>query len=394
VEKQALTPVFSRLACQNPQLLVPLSMMDKKTGLVGRVNTTITCYNPNLFDASVHHDPPPERSYALRPCLPPFCKDKDKKDIPLGNITYMNSKFEKKRNSSLTLVIDMNVGADDAHHITEDAAMPPKKAVLLLMVLNTEVTADAKFMFVQKPEHHLLPTKYCGFYAGLVIKNGIPGLGPKSETRCTNSRNETLQLMENLAIAEPAEGSVLQWLDPTEEKQQYFKDLIFFSAVGSMGISWGVGIGNVLLAFQLFYLLSPFGLPTIPFKAESKSESPGTLRRLSSRSADTRPTYDPNIESELQVLEGRLSASGAIVTPKVSVRASQDESWKLAGVHQASKREAGSSNPLTPPKERCPFHLRAQGAVFPFFLRCSYSLLRSHLSLTPNRSHRASCTQL
>ncbi len=202
IEKQALTPVYSRLRCENPQLLVPLSMSGPN-GLVGKVNTSIQCYNPNLFDALTTNDPKPALSYAVRP-IP------GKPDIYLGNITYVDSKFTAKENSTLTLLIDMNVPVDPASKITMDAGLPPKFAVLLLMVLNTEVTANAKFMFVAKPEHHLLPTKYCGFYAGILKKDGVVGLGPKSETRCTNSRNETMTLMENITIAEPAKGSILQ----------------------------------------------------------------------------------------------------------------------------------------------------------------------------------------
>jgi len=120
--------------------------------------------------------------------------------------------------------------------------------------------------------------------------------------------------MENITIAEPAPGSILQWLDPTEEKQKYFEDLIFYSAVGSMGISFGIGIGNVLLAFQLFFLLSPFGLEKVPFIKPQNSPaslSPGSLRRASSRRAGgiASPSYNPQIEDALYQMEGRSSAS-------------------------------------------------------------------------------------
>ena len=344
IERAALTPVFSRLACLNPQLLVPLSMSGPG-GLVGKVNTTITCYNPNLFDARIHHDPPPELSYAVRPCVRPFCKGKP--DVFLGNITYMDSKFTARETSTLTLLVDMHVPVLPASQITMDAGLPPKFAVLLLMVLNTEVTADAKFMFVQKPEHHLLPTKYCGFYAGIVVnlKNGVTGLGPKSETRCTNSRIETLELMENITIAEPALDSVLQWLDPTEEKQQYFKDLIMYSALGSMGISWGVAIGNMLLVFQLpvLFLLSPVGLPIVPI-ATSPSLSPGSLRSISSRSSHG-SGYNPDIDKYLCDLEARATKARSLSMRSSSKRTSNDRDPTTGAMRpspSASQRESNS----------------------------------------------------
>ena len=150
--------------------------------------------------------------------------------------------------------------------------------------------------------------------------------------------------MENITIAEPALDSVLQWLDPTEEKQQYFKDLIMYSLLGSMGISWGVAIGNMLLVFQLLFLLSPVGLPIVPI-ATSPSLSPGSLRKISSSRSSRGSGYNAGIDKYLCDLEARATKARSLSMRSSSKRTSNDRDPTTGAMRSspsASQRESNS----------------------------------------------------
>jgi len=210
VDRRKYSPIYRPIECTSPTADIPVDLPTvMQLGLNATAHVSMTCENNNPYSVTLKSNAHGSRGTMLVPNL----TDLASPPIVAGELTFQEMTLASGGRAtgqiSQTAVLTPEFIKESLPYI-----LAHNKTFPAYMEMDVKTDARAKFMFITKDKHDVLPTKYCGYYLGL--NSAMTSLSITSPMICRDTYEQMQRAVEQLDSWSGPVGFVDN-LDPSKE---------------------------------------------------------------------------------------------------------------------------------------------------------------------------------